>query len=556
MNYTSIDNYEMYYPTKVGCTQDEKDNEYSELLDKITASPRVAIVNIVNNTDGSFHTIGFIPLDGSEEDDPYIDDLKDYIHSEAYYESDAGRNYDLEQIFDEEDFSIEFYSTENDLQKITEYLDCIYATENLNVSVTPADDETDEDFCDTIKKMNENLFVALAGDPQCDDSLVIVASEDVTDANIKSIDNLPILFSDVFEDITFSKIGEIKTDLDVTQMHYTSNDTYSDLEGCLRNMFGNEWYDTIITEDEDENAYPYSDEGPSDDMSDKDDTSESLEEKPVEKLVITTPKYKATVGVKKVEINTERKNIPSTRVNNKTNLNLKEEKKMNLFAKLNFKPVQAAITFDGLLAIDVNTDPKLETQYKAVDKEDNVIDVMDETIAMELPLLMPVMGQAPEVGDYVQQGGTWYKILADKSALNITNGTVAGLKMNFTQFFKSSVFYRAMINPANMMSNGLMMAMLLNGEGEGKGNFDVKSLMMLSMMNGQNSDFLKNPMFLMFLMGDQGGNGGFDMKTLMMMNMFNGGANPFAGFLGAATAPTEVKAEDVPATPAKTGKRK
>lgn len=550
MNYTSIDNYELYYPTKVGCTQDEKDNEYSELLDKITASPRVAIVNIVNNTDGSFHTIGFIPLDGSKEDDPEVDDLKDYIRDEAIYESEAGRNYDLEQIFDEDDYSIEFYSTTTDLQKITEYLDCIYATENLNVTVTSTSDETEEGFCDTIKDMNQNLFVAFAADKQNDNELVIVAAEDVSDANVKSIDNLPILFSDIFDDVEFSKIGEVKTDLNVTEMYYGSNDRYNDLEECLRDMFGDDWY-------EEKSGYRTSggesstDEGP----------SESAEEpeqvRPVEKLVITTPKYKATVGVKKVEVKSERKNIPSTRVNNKQNLNLKEEKKMNLFAKLNFKPVQAAITFDGLLAIDVNTDPKLETQYKAVDKNDNVIDVMDETIAMELPLLMPVMGQAPEVGDYVQQGGTWYKILADKSALNLTNGTVAGLKMNFTQFFKSCVFYRAMINPANMMSNGLMMAMLLNGEGEGKSNFDMKSLMMMSMMSGQNNDFLKNPMFLMFLMGDQGGNGGFDMKTLMMMNMFNGGANPFAGFLGAATAaPTEVQAEDAPAAPAKAGKRK
>lgn len=551
MNYTSIDNYELYYPTKVGCTQDEKDNEYSELLDKITASPRVAIVNIVNNTDGSFHTIGFIPLDGSNEDDPDVYDLKNYICNEAYYESDAGRNYDLEQIFDEEDYSIEFYSTTTDLQKITEYLDCIYATENLNVTVTSASDETEEGFCDTIKDMNQNLFVAFAADKQNDNELVIVAAEDVSDANVKSIDNLPILFSDIFDDLEFSKIGEIKTDLDVTEMHYGSNDGYNDLEECLRYMFGDDWY-------EEKSGYRTSEGESSTDEGPSDSAEEPEQVRPVEKLVITTPTYKATVGVKKVEVKTERKNIPSTRVNNKTNLNLKEEKKMNLFAKLNFKPVQAAITFDGLLAIDVNTDPKLETQYKAVDKNDNVIDVMDETIAMELPLLMPVMGQAPEVGDYVQQGGTWYKILADKSALNLTNGTVAGLKMNFTQFFKSCVFYRAMINPANMMmSNGLMMAMLLNGEGEGKGNFDMKSLMLMSMMGGQNNDFLKNPMFLMFLMGDQGGNGGFDMKTLMMMNMFNGGANPFAGFLGAATAaPTEAQAEDVPAAPAKAGKRK
>jgi len=551
MNYTSIDNYELYYPTKVGCTQDEKDNEYSELLDKITASPRVAIVNIVNNTDGSFHTIGFIPLDGSKQDDPEVDDLKDYIRDEAFYESEAGRNYDLEQIFDEDDYSIEFYSTTTDLQKITEYLDCIYATENLNVTVTSTSDETEEGFCDTIKDMNQNLFVAFAADKQNDNELVIVAAEDVSDANVKSIDNLPILFSDIFDDVEFSKIGEVKTDLNVTEMYYGSNDRYNDLEECLRDMFGDDWY-------EEKSGYRTSEGESSTDEGPSDSAEEPEQVRPVEKLVITTPKYKATVGVKKVEVKSERKNIPSTRVNNnKTNLNLKDEKKMNLFAKLNFKPVQAAITFDGLLAIDVNTDPKLETQYKAVDKNDNVIDVMDETIAMELPLLMPVMGQAPEVGDYVQQGGTWYKILADKSALNLTNGTVAGLKMNFTQFFKSCVFYRAMINPANMMSNGLMMAMLLNGEGEGKGNFDMKSLMMMSMMGGQNNDFLKNPMFLMFLMGDQGGNGGFDMKTLMMMNMFNGGANPFAGFLGAATAaPTEVQAEDVPAAPAKAGKRK
>lgn len=551
MNYTSIDNYELYYPTKVGCTQDEKDNEYSELLDKITASPRVAIVNIVNITDGSFHTIGFIPLDGSKEDDPDADDLKDYIRDEAYYESDAGRNYDLEKIFNEEDYSIEFYSTTTDLQKITEYLDCIYATENLNVTVTSTSDETEEGFCDTIKDMNQNLFVAFAADKQNDNELVIVAAEDVSDANVKSIDNLPILFSDIFDDVEFSKIGEVKTDLNVTEMYYGGNDRYNDLEECLRDMFGDDWY-------EEKSGYRTGEGESSTDEGPSESAEEPEQVRPVEKLVITTPKYKATVGVKKVEVKSERKNIPSTRVNNnKTNLNLKDEKKMNLFAKLNFKPVQAAITFDGLLAIDVNTDPKLETQYKAVDKNDNVIDVMDETIAMELPLLMPVMGQAPEVGDYVQQGGTWYKILADKSALNLTNGTVAGLKMNFTQFFKSCVFYRAMINPANMMSNGLMMAMLLNGEGEGKGNFDMKSLMMMSMMGGQNNDFLKNPMFLMFLMGDQGGNGGFDMKTLMMMNMFNGGANPFAGFLGAATAaPTEVQAEDAPAAPAKAGKRK
>lgn len=536
----------MWYPTKVGCSQDERDKDYSTLVEEITKFPRVAVVNIINNSDGTFHTIGFVPLkrDDNFSEEDIITGIEDYAC--LYSEDDSC--YDPAEIFDHEDYSIEFYNTEaeSELQKVLDYLDCIFASENFEVTISGTEDETEEGFCDTIKEMNSSLYLALADDP--DSELVIIAAEDITEFENKTIDHLPILFSDVFKNVKFAEIGSLKTDKDVVEnTPYASEDFI--LEDVLRNKFGDDWYDEKSGENS--NA----DEGPSygeEESSDNDEYPPEPdevpeEERPVEHLVITTDAYKAGKNIQ-----TENKKEVIINVPKITHTQNQKDMKMNLFGKLNFKPVTAAVTFDGLLAIDVNTNEAEATQYKAVNANDELVDVLDETIAMELPLLMPVMGQAPEVGDYVQQGGVWYKILDDKTALNMVNGTTAGLKMTFTQFFKSSVFYRAMINPSNMMSNGLMMAMLMNGDGA-NGNFDMKSLMMLSMMNGQNGDFMKNPMFLMFLLGDQK-EGGFDMKTLAMMSMFNGGANPFANMFG--NVASAEKAAPAAAAPARPNRRK
>lgn len=545
------DDYKLYYPTKVGCSKDERDNEYIELLDKITASPMVAVVNVVNNNNGTLHTIGFIPL--YDENNDTAEDIRSNVVDNAVFDSEAGRNYDLSSIFDNEDLlSIEFIDTSVDLQKITDYLDCIYQTENFELTVSPAENETEDSFCNTVIEMNANLLVALASDKQKENNLVIVAAESVPKKfESRSIDNLPLLVSDVFDKLNFSKIGTITNDFDVIHMDFTSNDRYGDLEEALRDTYGDDWYDQkagLINVSETE--------GPS---------SEREESEPEQiapkKMTIETAAYKSRPIAKKVEITSNRKTattyVPKTKQTTQTG------KSMNFFAKLNFTPKAAAITFDGLLAIDVNTNPKDAPKYKAIDKDENVIEVLDDTIAMEMPLLMPVLGNSPEVGDFVCQDNTWYKILSDKQALNISNGTVTGLKMAFTQFFKSSVYFRPMIDVKNMMGNGMMMAMLFskqdkNGQVSGDG-FDPKMLMLMSMMQGQNSDFMKNPMFLMFLMGDQK-DGGFDMKTLAMMSMFNGGANPFANFFGAAATPLAAPtvAAEAPAevAPAKAGKRK
>lgn len=274
---------------------------------------------------------------------------------------------------------------------------------------------------------------------------------------------------------------------------------------------------------------------------------EAVETKPVVQHIVTDEFKKNQIKQQAViRIPPKKATTPNQTLNNNSK---KEDVTMtNLFAKFKFQPMNAAITMDGLVAIDTNTDPGDAPKYKAVDAENNMIEVMPETVLMEIPLLMPVMGSKPEIGDYVKQNNVWFKIIEEDTALNLSDGTITGLRMSYTQFFKNGVFHRLMVDPSTFLGNGLGMAMMLGGKigNNGETGIDMKTLALMSMMqNQQNGGAANNvlgnmnPMMMLMLMGGEKAGSGFDTQTLMLMSMM-GGNNLFGNLLAPA-APAAAK---------------
>jgi len=557
--------YQLIHPTCLGRDQDTRDKEYTDILNEVSQAKQVIVWNVVNNNDGTFHTLGLFCNDKNQVfDSDQEEELLSAIREDVLIESDESDvSYDPASIFNEEDFSFESYDprTEEGLRKITEYLDCWASTESLEYSEDLVSEDFDNvsDFIEAVIASNENSYIAFAKNE--DESTVLLSIPDTDAYEDRALKGLPILFSDVYtDDVALVEPGYVKTKSDILNIDTsaTDYDCVLDMVGQLFDADEEDFKDSNNSDEDTDKGYKLPEEGPSsegDEYPESESEANDDEPHPVETLVIETTAYKAQLNnrhavapapVLKTQLNF--KSQPKTQ----NKLNLKDDK-MNILAKLNFKPIEAAVTFDGLLAIDVNTDPSDVEKFRAVDKDNNLIDVEESTIAMKAPLLMPVMGGAPEIGDYVQQGNTWYKILDDKSALNLDNGTTAGLKVKFTQFFKQSVFYRAMFNPAQMMGGNAMMMLALLGDKEGEGEgINMKDLMMMSMLGGNANVFGGNPLMAMMLFGGKGG----DMKDLLMMSMLSGNQNPFGNLFGATAPAKAAAAEAEDAAPSKPNRRK
>lgn len=549
---------------------DQKETDKDEVLSKLYGGEyRSAVAVYLKRDDGALATLGFILLTESESNNyNNADDLiQDIIERNTFLRDndDDEFNIDLESFNDAGRITTDYFDlTDTDsADKLSDIVDSMYIGYNAQPNKIQIIWAQKFDDGQSFKKAVEKEFkkakkvAQIVRLPERDDNAesdsnyigFAIFNQGYNWQN-SSYPETAFKYSDVIiaEDTTYANTDFSVDDIlsSVLEDKMYDPDEFSEYNGeikfyeYLKEV--NSSFDDLVEEDV---------------VNENNDESETNGEESIEEAVETKPKVQhiVTDEYKKnqikqqavIRIPPKKATTPNQTLNNNSK---KEDVTMtNLFAKFKFQPMNAAITMDGLVAIDTNTDPGDEPKYKAVDADNNMIEVMPETVMLEVPLLMPVMGAKPEIGDYVKQNNVWFKIIEEDTALNLSDGTITGLRMSYTQFFKNGVFHRLMVDPSTFLGNGLGMAMMLGGKigNNGESGIDMKTLALISMMQNQQNGGAANNMFgnmnplmlFMFMGGEKAGSG-FDTQTLMLMNMM-GGNNLFGNFLAPA-APAAAKA--------------
>lgn len=553
---------------------DQKETDKDEVLSKLYGGEyKSAVAVSLKRDDGTRATLGFVLLTKDELLDNYSnsDDLiKDIIERNTFLRDngDDEFNIDLEDFNDAGRIDTNYFhlTDTNSADRLSDIVDSMYIGYNAQPNKVQIIWAQKFDDGQSFKKAVEKEFkkakkvAQIVRLPEKDDCVesdsnyigFAIFNQGYNWQN-SSYPESAFKYSDVViaEDSTYANTDFSVDDLlsSVLEDKMYDPDEFSDCNGELKfyeylkeinSNFEDLVEENVVNENNDESE-----------TNGEESIEEAVETKPTVQHIVTDEYKKNQVRQQAViRIPPKKATTPNQTLNNNSK---KEDVIMtNLFAKFKFQPMSAAVTIDGLVAIDVNNDPKDEPKYKAIDSDNNIIEVLPETVIMEMPLLMPVMGGKPEIGDYVKQDNTWFKIIEEDTAINLNNGTITGLRMSYTQFFKNGVFHRLMIDPSTFLGNGLGMAMMLGGKlgSNGESGIDMKTLALMSMMQNQNGGAANNafgnmnPMMMLMLMGGEKAGSGFDTQTLMLMSMM-GGNNLFGNFLApaapAAKAPKAAK---------------
>lgn len=187
------------------------------------------------------------------------------------------------------------------------------------------------------------------------------------------------------------------------------------------------------------------------------------------------------------------------------------------------KEENVKMSIQGTIVVPVNG------EYVGMDNEGNLISY-DSSMCINVPVYsVNTPTDKVQVGDIVKNGNSFAKVLAKNADGSLKVLSFSGYthnKKEVKDFLLGQSMTRVLVNMFNFNSNntGFNPIMFAMSEGD---KFDVKSLLMLSMMpEGKNLFNGINPMMLMML--DNNG-GGSDMMSMMMFSqMMQGSTNPFA----------------------------
>ena len=187
----------------------------------------------------------------------------------------------------------------------------------------------------------------------------------------------------------------------------------------------------------------------------------------------------------------------------------------------------------------------------------------DESFTIKVPIYtIKKAAKSIAVGDIIKNGNKYGKVLKKDD-----DGTLKCLHFDGTKsttkpikdFALGGSFYDVVVNMFNMQGsnmNPLMFAMM-NSDEDG-GGMDMKSLMMMQMLSGNNGGMnmggMMNPMMMLGLLSDKAGGSSdkmLEMMMLMSMNQNQGNvANPFTtmmagmnGMFNTANAQTQPQAK-------------
>lgn len=168
----------------------------------------------------------------------------------------------------------------------------------------------------------------------------------------------------------------------------------------------------------------------------------------------------------------------------------------------------------------------------------------DESFTIKVPIYtIKKAAKSIAVGDIIKNGNKYGKVLKkdDDGALKCLHfdGTKSTTKP-IKDFALGGSFYDVVVNMFNMQGsnmNPLMFAMMNSDEDDG--GMDMKSLMMMQMLGGNNGGMnmggMMNPMMMLGLLSDKAGGSSdkvLEMMMLMSMNQNQGNVvNPFTSMM-------------------------
>ena len=240
-------------------------------------------------------------------------------------------------------------------------------------------------------------------------------------------------------------------------------------------------------------------------------------------------------------INPENKEIENTKIVN-NNKNKKEMKSNKMMASLlnKFKATyvpqkeeNVKISMNGAVCIPVNG------EYVGIDTNNNLVSYPAE-MCMECPVYTIAKPVAQvQVGDIIKRGNSYAKVI-EKKENTLRCLSYSGYiqnKKEVTDFLMNQAMERVVLNMFTMTGNNMnpMMFALMNEDEDS--NFDMKSLLMMQMMQQGNQGnaqggMAMNPMMLMCMAGNEEGGSNSMMEMMMLSQMMGGQNNPFGGMFG------------------------
>lgn len=182
------------------------------------------------------------------------------------------------------------------------------------------------------------------------------------------------------------------------------------------------------------------------------------------------------------------------------------------------------LSMDGVLCVQVND------EYVGIDKEGNLVSYPDE-MCIDVPVYSIAKATKDiKEGDIIKRKNTYAKVLSINSNGSLRCLTYSGCisnKKEIKDFVLNESVERVLINMFNFDNNSGFNPMIF-ALAEDNSGFDLKSFMMMQMMQNQNGGTSNmfngmNPMMLMMLSKD--GNSA-NMTDMLLMSMCMGN-NPF-----------------------------
>lgn len=235
--------------------------------------------------------------------------------------------------------------------------------------------------------------------------------------------------------------------------------------------------------------------------------------------------------------------------NNKINT---EMKKNNMFAgiadkyKSQYIPEReegVKMSLDGTMCVAVGD------EYVGM-KSDGTLTSYPREVLIDVPVYsINKPSNQVQIGDVIKNGKSYGRVMmrnADGSLKIMSYTGYKHDKQEVQDFLLGQAMTRVLINMFNFDATGFNPLFFMLGDEENE--FDMKDLLMLSMMSGGKNLFGStngmNPLMLMALTDKNNGEGGNDLMNVMLMSQMMGGQNPFSGITPVAPAQTAPAAVD------------
>ena len=239
-------------------------------------------------------------------------------------------------------------------------------------------------------------------------------------------------------------------------------------------------------------------------------------------------------------------------LNNKTD---KEMKKNNMFAGIadKYKSQWIPEREDGVkMSMDGTMCVAVGDEYIGL-KSDGTLTSYPRELLIDIPVYsINKPSTQVNIGDIIKNGPKSYgKVMLKNEDGSLKIMSYTGYKhdkQEVQDFLLGQAMTRVLVNVFNFDAGGFNP--LIFALSDETSEFDVKDLLMLQMMTGNNvlggNTGGMNPLMLMMLSGKEGGEGNDMFSLLAMSQMMGGGSNPLQGL----TNPVKPAAPATPAAPA------